>query len=63
MLCLQTPEDTDGSCEMCEQTANLDCADCERTLYCGEAHRDQHAADHKDHCRAFEVRKNDLYGR
>jgi len=55
--------DTPQTCPVCEAPAERICSGCHSVAYCSSGHQKTHWKQHKNVCRPFIVKRNEIYGR
>lgn len=50
-------------CALCNEKATLECYNCSNVLYCSKEHMKKHSADHKNNCKPYMIKQNEVLGR
>ncbi|CAL8113483.1 unnamed protein product [Orchesella dallaii] len=50
-------------CPICKKVADKKCSGCHNISYCSSEHQKKHWKIHKNECRMFAVKRNEIYGR
>ncbi|OXA58556.1 SET domain-containing protein SmydA-8 isoform X2 [Folsomia candida] len=62
-----TPSSDEGEksekCPVCQENADKICSGCSSVFYCSTIHQKEHWKNHKESCRPYVIKKNEVYGR